>query len=304
MAAYEEGLNEEPIQPGASRTRQGTMNSLIVSYYSSAAFQGLADQTRKTYRGIIERFRQEHGDKSMTGLRPQHIRALIEQKAQTPSAANNLLMILRILLGHAVDIGLRDENPAVGVRNIRAASQGFRTWQEADIQHFEARWPVGTAQRLAFDLCLYTGQRRSDVVRMGPQHVRDGVLSIRQQKTGTEVVIPVHGNLLASLDTAQTGEMVFLLTSQGRAFTANGFGNFFRDAVESAGLRGLSAHGLRKAACRRLAEAGCSAHEIMSISGHVSLREVQRYTMAANREQMARSAFQKLGTSQNKNSQT
>jgi integrase len=98
--------------------------------------------------------------------------------------------------------------------------------------------------------------------------------------------------------------MVFLLTSQGRAFTANGFGNFFRDAVESAGLRGLSAHGLRKAACRRLAEAGCSAHEIMSISGHVSLREVQRYTMAANREQMARSAFQKLGTSQNKNSQT
>jgi integrase len=139
---------------------------------------------------------------------------------------------------------------------------------------------------------------------MGPQHVRDGVLSIRQQKTGTELVIPVHGNLLASLDTARTGEMVFLLTSQGRAFTANGFGNFFRDAVESAGLRGLSAHGLRKAACRRLAEAGCSAHEIMSISGHVSLREVQRYTMAANREQMARSAFQKLGTSQNKNSQT
>jgi integrase len=130
------------------------------------------------------------------------------------------------------------------------------------------------------------------------------VLSIRQQKTGTEVVIPVHGNLQASLDAAQTGEMVFLLTSQGRAFTANGFGNFFRDAVESAGLRGLSAHGLRKAACRRLAEAGCSAHEIMSISGHVSLREVQRYTMAANREQMARSAFQKLGTSQNKNSQT
>jgi integrase len=139
---------------------------------------------------------------------------------------------------------------------------------------------------------------------MGPQHVRDGVLSIRQQKTGTEVVIPVHGNLLASLDATRSGEMVFLLTSQGRAFTANGFGNFFRDAVESAGLRGLSAHGLRKAACRRLAEAGCSAHEIMSISGHVSLREVQRYTMAANREQMARSAFQKLGTSQNKNSQT
>jgi len=280
------------------------MNSLIVSYYSSAAFQGLADQTRKTYRGIIERFRQEHGDKSMVGLRPQHIRALIEQKAQTPSAANNLLMILRILLGHAVDTGLTDANPAVGVRNIRAASQGFRTWQEGDIQRFEARWPVGTAQRLAFDLCLYTGQRRGDVVRMGPQHIRDGVLSIRQQKTGAEVVIPVHGNLQASLDTAQTGEMVFLLTSQGRAFTANGFGNFFRDAVESAGLRGLSAHGLRKAACRRLAEAGCTAHEIMSISGHVSLREVQRYTMAANREQMARSAFQKLGTSQNKNSQT
>jgi integrase len=100
--------------------------------------------------------------------------------------------------------------------------------------------------------------------------------------------------LKAILDVTQPNNMTFLATSEGRPFTAPGFTNWFRDCCNQARLpNGLSAHGLRKAACRRLAEAGCTAHEIMSISGHTSLREVQRYTAAADQVRLARAAMQK-----------
>lgn len=153
---------------------------------------------------------------------------------------------------------------------------GYRTWTEEEIRTFYDKFEVGTRERLAFDLLLYTGQRRGDVVRMGRQHVRDGVLLIRQSKTGTEVEIPIASDLRLSLDSLPAGQLVFLMTGQGKPFTAAGFTNWFRDAVSAAGLPvGLSAHGLRKAACRRLAEAGCSAPQIMAVSGHKTLAEAQ-----------------------------
>lgn len=130
---------------------------------------------------------------------------------------------------------------------------------------------------------------------MGRQHVRGGVLTISQQKTGTEVSIPLHPDFIASLDALPTRNMTFLLTEYGKPFTPDGFGNWFRDRVVEAGLpKGLSSHGLRKAACRRLAEAGCSANEIMSISGHKNLKEVTTYTEAASRSALARRATKAL----------
>src|SRR5215831_19082113 len=58
--------------------------------------------------------------------------------------------------------------------------------------------------------------------------------------------------------------------------------------------KGLSPHGLRKASCRRMAEAGCSAHEIASESGHMSLKEVQRYCDAADQARMALRAAERV----------
>ena len=88
---------------------------------------------------------------------------------------------------------------------------------------------------------------------------------------------------------------MFLMTGQGKPFTAAGFTNWFRDAVSAAGLPvGLSAHGLRKAACRRLAEAGCSAPQIMAVSGHKTLAEAQRYIEAANRKTLAEEGMEKV----------
>ena len=161
---------------------------------------------------------------------------------------------------------------------------------------FERAYPVGSKPRLALALLLGTAARIADVVRLGRGHVRAGVIDMVQQKTGAQVTIPVTSVLAEAINAAAPSDhVVFLLNEHGRAFTAHAFSKWFVKQCRRAGLdKGLSAHGLRKAACRRLAEAGCSAKEIGAISGHSSLREVARYTEAADRKRLARNAVDRL----------
>ena len=299
MAAYEASLNGHApaIKIGASRTLPGTVNALVVAYLTSATFASHAPETRRTRRNIIERFRNEHGDKRIALLRSNHIAVMLEKMTSTPFAARNWLKTVRSLMQFGVKIGMIETDPTAGVKNAKAKSDGYRTWDEADISNFEARHPIGTKERLALALLLYTVQRRGDVVRMGRQHVRDGMIAVRQNKTGTMLSIPIHPDLQTVLDASPSDHLTFLTTSFGKPFVAAGFTNWFREACNEAGLpRGTSAHGLRKAGCRRLAEAGCSANIIASISGHASLAEVTRYTKAADQVRMAQDGMAMLVT--------
>src|SRR5262249_55236735 len=150
----------------------------------------------------------------------------------------------------------------------------------------------GTKPRLALALLLFTAQRRGDVIRMGPQHVRSGVLVVKQQKTGAELAIPVHPDLAVILEATPPAHLTYLTTRVGRPYAAADFSEQFRAWCDAADLpKACSAHGLRKAACRRLAEAGCSANEIAAISGHATLREIERYTKAAEQARLARNAM-------------
>lgn len=118
---------------------------------------------------------------------------------------------------------------------------------------------------------------------------------MRQQKTGAVLQIPLHPDLQEILTAHPADHLTFLTTKAGEAFTAPGFTNWFRDACHAAGLPvGLSALGLRKATCRRLAEAGCSANQIAAVSGHATLREVGRYTKAADQKRMATDAMEAI----------
>jgi integrase len=271
------------------------MNALVVAYFGSQQFKSLSSATQATYRGIIENFRVTHGEKRVRTLQSKHVARMMAEKAATPAAANNLLRMLRMLMRYAIVNDWRRDDPTAGQRAFRIRNGGFHTWSESEIAQFEARHPVGTRARLALALLLYTAQRRSDVVRMGRQHIRDGVLTIRQQKTGATVEIPLHSHLRAVLSAARGEHLTFLVTSSGKSFTPAGFGNWFRERCNEAKLpQGCSAHGLRKAASRRLAEAGCTAHEIMAITGHQTLKEVTRYTIAADRAGLARKAVAKL----------
>ena len=169
-----EGVKTQPTVVGSIRTIAGSFDALIVSYYRSPEFLGLKTSTQKVRRRIIERFRKEHGTKPVALLNRTHIKNIIGAKADTPEAANNLLKVLRVLLGFAVEQGMIESNPAIGVKHYKSQGDGIHTWTEGEVAQFESRHPDGSKARLALALYLYTAQRVSDVIRMGWQDVRDG----------------------------------------------------------------------------------------------------------------------------------
>jgi integrase len=219
----------------------------------------------------------------------------IARKADTPAAANHWLRMFRLVFEFAVNDGRIEVNPTLGVQRLKEKAEGAKSWDDEEISAFEARWPSGSVQRLALYLLLYTGQRRSDVVRMGWRDVESGMIALTQVKTGSALLIPIHPRLADELEHADRGLDTFLQTSRGQSSTT-GFYNRFVQWVHEAGLpAGLSPHGLRKAAARRLAEAGCTVHQIAAITGHRTLGEVQRYTKAVDQARLAREAMAKIG---------
>ncbi|MBX3476673.1 MAG: tyrosine-type recombinase/integrase [Brevundimonas sp.] len=213
-----------------------------------------------------------------------------------PAAANNLIKVLRWLMAFAVERQIRGDNPATGVKPLKYESDGFHTWTEAEISRFEKHWRLGTRERLAFDLLLYTAQRSGDVRQMGRQHLSgDGFIRVKQEKTGAELEIPIHPRLNASLDQLPRGQMLFLQTQFSVGFTAAGFGNWFRSACVAAGVANCSAHGLRKSAATRLADAGCTEAQIMAVTGHSTTKEVQRYTAKRDQRRLATDAMARIG---------
>jgi integrase len=299
MDAYRAAIGKaQPIVIGASRTKAGTVAATVGMYLASTGFATLADETRRTRRNVLERFRSQYGDLPVALIEQKHVQRMIDAKVNTPSAARNLLNMLRALMQFAIKAKIRTDDPTVGVTRAKIETDGYITWEEHHIVTFEAHHPIGSRARLALALLLGTGQRRSDVVTMGRQHVRGDKINVKQSKTGKALTIPMGDELRAAIDATPADHLTFLTTSSGKPFTAAGFTNWFRDMCNAAGLpKGLSAHGLRKAMCRRLAEAGCSANEIAAISGHKTLREVQRYTEAVDQERMARAAIRRLGAS-------
>lgn len=221
----------------------------------------------------------------------RHVGNLISNMSSTPSAANNLRKRLDKLFRFAIELGWRTDNPAREVSGIRIKSTGFATWQEEQITQFQAHWPIGTMQRLAFDLALFTAQRRSDVRIMGPQHVTGGEIRVKQLKTGKEMLIPIHPRLAESIAATSTGHLAFVVSKRGAPFSDKSFGMWFTRQCRAAGLVGFSMHGLRKAASRRMAEAGLTNQQIKAITGHVTDSEVARYTREAEQALIARKAM-------------
>lgn len=281
----------------AARVQPRSINALILEYYRSTEFRELRETTRRAYRGQLDRFRATHGDKGALSLQTHHLEAIFLRMADTPEAAVNLRKRLRRVFRLAVRLGWRQDNPVTETEVARKRDRGIKGWSDDEIATFEAHWPNGSRERLAFALCLYTGQRRSDVIRMGRQHVSGGRISVVQQKTSHRLKIRLHPRLseeIAAHAAAGANHLTFLTTQAGASFTVEGFGNWFRDACAAAGLKGKSPHGLRKSAGRRLAEAGCSEKQIAAVLGHTSLGEVARYTREANQADLADDAMDAL----------
>jgi integrase len=296
MDAYEAAMNQAvPLVVGAKRTKPGTVDEAVARYLGSAAFtQQLAPSSQAMRRRILERLRVEHGDKRLRKLRAEHVARLLGKLR--PWAQRNYFKTLRGLIAFALAEGLIEIDPTAGVKLARVKDTGgFKTWSLESIEQYRTTHKLGTRARLALELLYGTMQARADVVQLGRQHAQAGAISFRRQKTGNPVDIPILPELQAAIDAMPKGEhLTFLVTEHGKPFTPAGFGNYFRDQCDLAGLSNLSAHGLRKAGATRLAEAGATDHEIMAWGGWTTLKEVQRYTRAANRKRLALQAASKL----------
>lgn len=281
------GVNEWQANIGKDRTKAGSFDALAVSYYRSPKFTGLRDSTKQTYRLIIERFREKHGHRMVRDLRYEHISAIIGRMSETPQAANRLLSLLKIMLRHAVAQRWITHNPTEAVDGFKKKTAGFHTWTEAEIAAYEDRHPEGTKARLALTLLLYTAQRRSDVVMMGWDKIKGKSIEVKQVKTGAELELFMLPALTDAIRSLPRDKPTFLTTEFGKPFTAAGFGNWFRDRCNEAGLNHCSAHGLRKAAARRMAEGKMSGDIIKAVTGHTDLKQVSVYTAAANQAALA-----------------
>ena len=291
MAAYEAALAGPRTAIGGGRIKPGSVAAVVAEYLDSQQFFGSKSAgTQRMRRGILERFRAAYGERPFALLPAEWIEALLD--AKPPHAARSWLVTLRSLCQFAVKRGWLRADPTANIKQRAIKGDGYHTWTEDEIAQFEAHHPVGTKPRLALALLLYTAQRRGDIVKIGRQHIRDGVFTVKQEKTGVTLAIPVHPHLQAVFDATPGEHLTFLITATGKPYGGNAFTEQFRNWCDAAGLpRRCKPHGLRKAACRRLAEAGCSANEIMAISGHATMKELVRYTKAADQARLARNAM-------------
>ncbi|WP_330084348.1 site-specific integrase [Methylocystis iwaonis] len=294
MAAYQAALAGEAPAKKRQKTKAGSLRWLVDLYRASSEWSVLAPATKKQRDNIFTHVLGGAGDFQADEIERKHIVAGRERRKDTPGAANNYLKTMRAVFSWAVERELIAEDPTVGVKKLKLQAGGFHSWTEDEIRRFEARWPLGTRERLALAILLYTGLRRGDAVKLGRQHIRDGWIFIRTEKTRAEIRIPVMPLLAETLAAGPVGDLAFLVTRDGQPMAKAGFGNWFREACRAAGVPG-AAHGLRKAGARRLAEGGATDKQLNAVYGWSDeSRESATYTRAADRARLAEAAFAKL----------
>lgn len=292
MGAYQAALGAVPkrLSPHAA----GTLAKLVEDYYSSVEFVNLKPSSRLLYRTVLDPIAKRDGHRLVRDMPRDKVRKIIEEiGTRRPGMANLTRKALRRLLTYAVDNGWRNDNPVAGIRPYKLGT--LHTWSEEELAAFEAQWPLGTRERLAYSLLLFTGQRVGDVVRMRRSDISGGTIAVVQQKTGAELTLALHPTLLAALR-AYPAKGIFLIGDKnGRPISAATLSRLLRVAARAADLAPRCVpHGLRKALMRRLAEHSASSKEIAAVSGHKTLGEIERYTKASDHRKLSASAMAKL----------
>jgi integrase len=217
----------------------GTWRWLCAKYFAECAdYLRLNERTKRVRRGIIEATFDEpiapgsprcFRDMPLTRMTEDAVEVLRDRKIGTPEAANARLKAIRQVFKFGVKKKLAPRNPARDVEYFKSGSAGFHTWTPEEVKQFEARHAVGTKARLALALMLFTGQRRSDIIRFGKQHAKGGKLTFTQHKGRNRkpkrLTLPILPALQRIIDATACGDLTFLVNELGRPFTDAGFGN-------------------------------------------------------------------------------
>ena len=299
----------------------GSFRWLVERYMASGEFLDLDITTRTGCRNVlascclepIEPGSPHLLDKMPLGkLTSAHVRMLRDRKREWPEAANKRIKMLRGVFKWAL---ANDEltrrypltsNPARDVPSLKSrGGEGFHTWTIEEVEKFEKAHPAGTMARLALALLMFTGQRKSDVIRFGRQHVRREMdaetkqllpwLRFTQHKNrnrkAVTLQLPIMPVLQAALDEAPCGDLTYLVNEYGKPFSEGGFGNRMRKWCKAAGLDHCSSHGLRKAGACIAAENGATDRQMMAIFGWSDPKMPAHYTRKAGQKKMAGGAM-------------
>lgn len=283
LAEYQAALAR--LAPATAEPVKGTWDALITGYLKSAKFKKLRDSTKGENRREAENIRRKWGKFPVDRLEPRHILEWQDELCDTPGKANNMLACVKLLLRWGKPRGFKHQDPAAGIEELKIGE--LRSWTDGELAKFEATWPVGSRERLIYALALYTGQRKSDLLAMTRAHIDGGWMGVAQQKTGVRLAIPVHVELAAALAATPSSGLALIQRLDGKSLKSRELHDVFAAATAKAELTGCTLHGLRKAAARKLAEAGATPHEIMAITGHQTLGMVQHYTRGANQKKLA-----------------
>ncbi|KQQ37452.1 integrase [Rhizobium sp. Leaf306] len=297
-AAYEKALTGSSSVIEKPKSRTGSLKWLVDQYKRSAAFAGLAAGTRRARDNILKQILDSprNADGPFADLSRAKVKAGMDKRAATPNSANNFLKTMGHLFKWAVEAGHVDVNPCIGVSKVNVKSDGFHKWSVDEVEKYRSHHKIGTKPRLAIDILLFLGLRRGDAVVVGKQHMKDGLISIRTEKTKQWVYLPVFKQLMDSIEATPTGDLAFLTTEKGKPFSSGAsFGNWFAKQCTAAGLPDVCrAHGLRKAGATIAADEGATAHELMAMFGWSRLSMAEIYTKEADKKKLARGASKRL----------
>lgn len=302
QAEYQAAIDGAPRpKPGAPAVE--SLAWLIARYRETGVWlNDLSAATRRQRENIFRHILKTAGDKPYARIARKDIEAGKDRRKDTPAQARNFLDAMRGLFRWAKDAGHRKDDPTEGVHNPkRKDSGGFPAWTEEDCERYERRWSIGTKERVWFDVLCYTGGRRGDAVRIGWQHVRDGVATFRTEKSQDKVTvtIPILPVLQRTLDAGPTGDMTFIVGANGLPLTKETFGNYFSAAARKAGVK-KSAHGVRKIAATRAANNGATVSQLNAIFGWTGTEMAAHYTKEADRRRLAIEAAHKLANENGK----
>ena len=299
------GAPKDHKKPEVPKALRGSLLWLAEQYFQSAEFKQLDPRTQYVRRGIVARICERNGDKPFERMETRHVRKIRDEKAEYPNAANSRVKTLRQIFKWANEVELSANNPAASVSYLATKPDGYYTWSVEDVRKFEEFYAIGTKERLIMSIMLYLGVRRSDAIRLGPQMESSDGTKIRfsefkgRNQQVKERELTILPELRKVLDGTEIGHLAYLTTRGGKTYSAAGFGNWFRDACNRAGLPRCRAHGLRKAGATIAADNGATEYELMAIFGWSSPKQAGVYTRKANRTKIADRAMRYLVPEQN-----
>ncbi|MBD8662691.1 tyrosine-type recombinase/integrase [Rhizobium sp. CFBP 8752] len=286
-AAYAYALRGQKLEYVKTVEKPLSIRWLVHQYMHSDTWALLSVATRKQRGLFYAQIVEASGDIDYRRIQTSDISKAVERRARTPALANNFLKALRALFKWAVKQGHLDNNPASSVERVKHTSEGFPIWTDHEIRLFTQRWPIGSRERLAFELILASGLRRSDIVRLGKQHMANETVRIKTVKTNTAVTLDFSKRLIGLIDGSEKGDLALIVGKRGLPLTKESFGNYFRSACRAAGVH-KSAHGLRKYSATMAANAGATAHQLMAMFGWATIDQAEVYTKKADRERLGK----------------